>query len=300
MFAYRVLPIRSFLQKLLAMSLGVIIALFGSLYNFHERQTVPTPDGAVRVMTFNLRYGGVSEDSFMSRRDIVAQTVADYLPDSFGVQEAHLRWIFALRARLPEYDCMYVGRTNGFVGESSAVFFLKDRYELLDSDTFWLSETPGRPSRGWDASMNRVCTWVKLRDRETGLVYVHMNTHFDHIGQQARAESVAMILDKTREFTGEGLPVVCTGDFNFEEGSEPYAAITGDLLHDVKFLAADTMNGNTFHGFDQEGTKDNPPIDFIFCTEDIAPLTYKIITEGINGRAVSDHYPVIADLLIGE
>jgi len=296
---YHFLPLRRLVQTLIAWSFAVSVPVFGLFYCFPQRQTVPPVEDAVRVMTFNVFVGGSGENAWTNRRDIVAQTIAEYLPDSVGLQEATMQWVYALRFRLPEYECVAVGRNDGFDGETSAVFYLKDKYELLDSGTFWLSETPELPSKGWDASVNRVCTWVKLKNRDTGLTYVHMNAHFDNVGQLARRESAGLIVEKARPFIDAGVPVICTGDFNVSEGSEPYLEMTEELFGDAKFLAPDTMTGTTFNNFNPDAYRDRLPIDFIFCSEKVTPLVYKIVNEGIGGRIVSDHYPVMADVEIG-
>ena len=177
-------------------------------------------DGTIRVMTFNIRCTSLGLVLRSSRNDEVVETIRKGMPDSFGVQEATPTWMRYLKRELGDlYDYVGVGRANGKnSGEFSAIFYLKDTYSVYDSDTFWLSETPDEPSVGWDASMNRICTWAVLENKETGLMYMHINSHFDHRGTEARKNSVQLILDKTEMY--DSIPVVFTADMNIVEGDE--------------------------------------------------------------------------------
>lgn len=261
-----------------------------------ERDIYEKADGAVRIMSFNVLSERFGENAMINRRGIVTQTIAEYYPDSFGVQEATVAWMQCFKNRLPEYD--YVGRATDLIpllGGYSAVFYLKDKYEVVDSGTFWLSQTPDKPSKGWDAGSERVCTWAVLKNKTTGEQYAHINTHLDNKGALARQNSVPMILAKVAEFD---MPVVCTGDFNFRENSELYKMLTAGELHDSKFLAPDTMSNTTYNGFNPPESQTKIIIDFILVTSGITPLVYRVVTEGIDGRTVSDHYPVYADVLI--
>jgi endonuclease/exonuclease/phosphatase family metal-dependent hydrolase len=261
-----------------------------------ERDIYDKADGAVRIMSFNVLSERFGENAMINRRGIVTQTIAEYYPDSFGVQEATVAWMQCFKNRLPEYD--YVGRATDFIpllGGYSAVFYLKDKYEVVDSGTFWLSRTPDKPSKGWDADSERVCTWAVLKNKSTGEQYAHINTHLDNKGALARQNSVPMILAKAAEFD---MPVVCTGDFNFRENSELYITLTADDLRDTKFLAPDTMSKTTYNGFNPPESQTQIIIDFVLVNSQMTPLVYRVVTEGIDGRTVSDHYPVYADVLI--
>ncbi|NLP48835.1 MAG: endonuclease/exonuclease/phosphatase family protein [Clostridiales bacterium] len=279
--------------------LTLIAALTTQIFiaNLPQRDIYPKAEDAVRVMSFNLLSERFGSEAMNFRTGIVSQTIAEYYPDSFGVQEATGAWMLSLKNRLPEYD--YVGRARSIypLDETCAVFYLKDKYELLDSGTFWLSETPQKISRGWDGEFARVCSWVLLENKKTGETYAHLNTHLDHRGPIAREKSIDLILDKAESFGP--IPVVITGDFNFRENSSLYKAMTADAFADTKFLAPDTMHSPTYHNF-KPPEEQNPDIviDFIFVSKNIQALKYKVITEGINGRPVSDHYPLYSDLLL--
>jgi endonuclease/exonuclease/phosphatase family metal-dependent hydrolase len=189
-----------------------------------------------------------------------------------------------------------VGRDDGDnEGEYSAIFYLKDKYELVDSGTFWLSETPEKPSIGWDAACNRICTWARLKNKETGEEYVHMNSHFDHVGITARKNSVQLILDKAKTF-GD-IPVVFTADMNVKEGSDNYKQFTeSGYFYDTKYIAPDTMDYCTYHDTKPNSHKDDI-IDYVMINDGFDAISYKVVTAGIDGRFVSDHYPIYADMI---
>lgn len=251
--------------------------------------------GAVRAASFNVQTSGEGGNFFLFRIKAVAQTIENYAPDSIGLQEAHPGWLLALKAALPAYDYVGIGRDGYLFDEFSPIFYLKEKYELVDSGTFWLSETPRKPSKGWDAQFNRVCTWAVLQNRETGERYAHFNTHLDHVGEQARQNSVQLILDKIAEL---GLPTVCTGDFNATEQTSVYEKMTA-VLGDSAYLAPDTMRMGTFNGFNLEGLEDKLPIDFLFVTkETAAPQVYRVVTDLVDGRIPSDHCMLYTDFLL--
>lgn len=281
--------------RIMAALMSVLVAVLTQVYALRlpERNVYPKEDGIVRVMTFNLLCKGTGEKAMMPRKDLAAQTVAEHLPDSFGVQEATPSWIRWLSILLPEYGYVGVGRDDGAnKGEYAAVFYLKDKYRVADSGTFWISPTPEVPSRGYDAMFKRICTWAVLEDLQTGLRYAHINAHFDHIGFVARAKGIEMVQAKAAEFD---IPVAVTGDFNFNEGGHFYRKLTGGDLRDTKHHAPDTMSGGTFHNFSFPAPE-HRVIDYILVNDGFTPLVYRIVTEGIDGKPVSDHYPVYADL----
>ena len=252
----------------------------------------------MRIMSFNIRCGDVGKETWEDRIGIVSQTMLESEADSIGVQEATPEWMAALKETIGEkYAYVGVGRDDGDnEGEYSAVFYLKDKYEVVDSDTFWLSETPDTPSFGWDAACRRVCTWVQLKDKETGKEYVHMNTHFDHVGISARKNSVEMIIDKAKTFTD--IPVVFTADMNVVQGSTNYNQfVDSGYFRDTKFATSDTMNYCTYHDTKPESHKDDV-IDYVMINDGFDALSYRVVTEGIDGRFVSDHYPIYADIVM--
>lgn len=253
-------------------------------------------DDAIRIMSFNIRCTNLGVIPKYARHSEVAETIIKSNADSFGVQEATPSWMSYLKKALAdEYDYVGVGRNNGKnSGEYSAIFFLKDKYELVDSGTFWLSETPNTPSKGWDASFKRICTWVVLENKETGEQYAHFNAHFDHKGTEARKNSVDLILEKIS--AQKDIPVVFTADMNIKEGTEAYTRILSDgILTDTKYSASDTMSYLTFH--DLTPTEhDDSILDYVMSNNKFDAQVYRVVTAGIDGKYVSDHFPVYADL----
>lgn len=248
----------------------------------------------IKIISFNVLCYGPDNMFWKDRKGMVTDILRKNMPDSFGLQESHYEWMQAVCEALPEYDYVGVGRDDGANGgEFSPVFYLKDKYDVVDSGTFWLSETPDTPSFGWDAVCRRVCSWAKLKDKKSGSVYVHINTHLDHRGALARTNGLQMILDHAEKFEE---PVVCTGDFNFKEGCELYKQMTSGCLADSKYTAEDTMSNVTFNAFYPLIMKDEAPmiIDYVNFTKGVKVKKYEVITEKPDGKFPSDHYPVMA------
>ena len=280
----------------------MIASIFGIIQNKPDTSVVQgfeaKEENTMRIMSFNIRCTNVGSDSWEDRIGIVSHTMLESEADSIGVQEATPEWMNTLKETIGDkYAYVGVGRDDGDdEGEYSAVFYLKDKYTVVDSGTFWLSETPDVPSRGWDAACNRVCTWVHLENKETGEQYVHMNSHFDHVGIAARKNSVDMIIERAKQFTD--IPVVFTADMNVVEGSDNYNQfITSDYFDDTKYRAPDSMSYCTYHDTKPQLHKGDV-IDYVMINDGFEAHTYKVVTEGIDGRFVSDHYPIYADIVI--
>ena len=248
----------------------------------------------MRVMSFNVLCYGNPTHFWLKRIPGVVKVIKDASPDSFGVQEAHKKWMDALCENLPEYSYVGVGRDDGAnEGEFSAVFYKKSLYEVVDSGNFWLSETPEKPSLGWDSACIRICTWAELKDKRTGKAYIHMNTHLDHIGVEARTQGVKLIKEKAASFNGK--PVVCTGDFNIEQDTDCYVEMVSGNMADARKIAAETDDSFTFHGF--KPGKIKATIDFVFVDKNnVKALKFKVINKKEFRRFYSDHYAVYADL----
>ena len=250
----------------------------------------------MKIMSFNIRCGDVGNETWEDRIGIVCQTILESDADSIGIQEATPCWMDALNKNLShKYAFVGVGRDDGKnEGEYSAVFYLKEKYEVLGSDTFWLSETPHEVSFGWDSVCRRVCTWVHLKDKATGKEYVHINTHFDHIGVVAMRNSVEMNVEHSKKFVD--VPVVFTADMNVVEGTENYNQfVNSGVFSDTKTSAPDTMDYCTYHDTKPE-EHEKEVIDYVMINEGFKALKYVVMTEGIDGRFVSDHYPIYAEI----
>lgn len=258
----------------------------------------------LRVMTFNIRYGsaGDGDDAWDNRKDLLVETIRGFDPDLLGTQEVLAMQADFLGEQLSDYTLVGVGRDDGKrAGELSAVLFKTKRFELLDSGTFWLSETPDAVgSKSWDSSLPRIATWVKLADRQAeGRKLVFLNTHWDHRGRQARIEA-GRIIRRWLDEHAAGRPTIVTGDLNVTESHEGIAAMVADgadpPLHDI-YRAAHPEPADdeaTFHGF--SGRRSGRRIDFILTSPHWTASSVTIDHANRDGRYPSDHYPVEAVL----
>lgn len=253
---------------------------------------------AVTVMSYNVYIKGSGEKSPENRTDEVVSNIRKYSPDSFGLQEADEGWMERLPAELTEYAHVGIGRdSDNGGGEASPVFYKKDKYELVDSGTFWLSKTPEKASKAWDAMFKRICTYAVLKDKQTGFTYAHFNAHFDHMGVIARNESVAVVAAKIAEIA-PNIPVVFSGDLNDNEETDMYNRVLESGLRDTKKIAVSAVGGTTYHGYSDLLTKELP-IDFIFVNDFAKSVeSYTVDSEKINGIYPSDHHPVISKMTL--
>lgn len=263
---------------------------------------------ALRVMTFNIRYDnkGDGENAWPHRKDFAAEIIREQKTDIVGLQEALRHQVKDLEERLPGYAWYGVGRDDGDQrGETVTIFYKKDRFKVLDKGNFWLSDTPDKPgSKGWDAAITRLVTWLKLEDQQSGRTFLMANTHFDHIGRQARAESARLVLRQLPKLAGD-LPVVLTGDFNTPPRSEPYNILVGAdaastwTFTDARKASKTDPQGpdSTWNGF--RAVRPGQQIDFIF-TVGLETNSYAVLDMKKDGRFPSDHLPVIAELQFPE
>ncbi len=258
-----------------------------------------------RVLTYNIRLDTTADgvNQWGKRKQRVADLLRKEAPSVFGVQEALYNQMTDLQALMPDYAWYRAGRDDGKTkGEFSAIFYQKKYLVAQDSGTFWLSETPTVPgSKSWDAAITRVCSWVKLgvKDRNSQSFFV-FNTHFDHIGEKARLESMKLISQKVKEIAGS-TPYVLMGDFNCEPNSSPYAVAQDKTLWNLTDAwAADPTNAKekpcTFTGFKVEGAECRR-IDYIFLSPAFKAKNCRIIAANDGTYYPSDHLPVVADLM---
>jgi endonuclease/exonuclease/phosphatase family metal-dependent hydrolase len=265
-------------------------------------------------MTFNIRYDNPADgpDRWELRRDRVAGIIRENGVDIAGVQEALRGQIADLEERLRDYAWFGVGREDGRErGEFVPIFYRSGRFERLDRGTFWLSDRPETPgSRGWDASMPRTVTWLRLKDCRTGGPLLAVNAHFDQRGVKARTHSARRLLDWIAEHVGDG-PVVVTGDFNCVAASTPHRILTGQegdgTRKDHRFALADARQASvtghrgpdsTWNGFRE--IVPNRQIDFIFVGGPVEVRSHRILDERRDGRFASDHLPVVAEVVARE
>ena len=260
----------------------------------------------LRVMSFNIRYNTPAdgENAWPHRKDIAASMIRFHRADVVGLQEALLGQNQDLAERLPEYDWLGVGREDGKTkGEFSSIFYSRDRLELLQHDTFWLSSNPEEVgSMGWDAACRRIVTWAKFRDRRTDQIFYHFNTHFDHRGEKARRESAKLLLANVQEIAGRAASVI-TGDFNCTPDSKPYRILTEsekhEPLNDAHSISVAAHHGptGTFSGFSKPG-RPGHRIDYVFVTPGAKVLQHGVLADNWDGRYPSDHLPVLAEVKI--
>ena len=250
----------------------------------------------MKTMSFNLLCAGRGENAWFRRIGLVVRTIRNADPDTFGVQEAHIGWMRALRGAFPDYGYVGIGRDNGKnLGEFSAVFYKKDLYKAEAQGHFWLSETPDRPGKGWDAACIRICSWVRLKEKKTGRVFVHMNTHLDHVGQLAMQNGAELIAERAAGF-GSDVPVILTGDFNVEPDSAPCKAILDGGFTDARDAAVKTDRGVTFHAYRPNEPETHSIIDYVFVKGNVKVKKLQVVRKKIDGCLPSDHYPVVCEL----
>ena len=228
--------------------------------------------------------------------------------DIVGIQEALAGQVKDLAAGLPDYDWFGVGRDDGHdQGEFMAIFYLKKRFQVIKQSTFWLSETPEMPGKGWDAACNRIVTWAEFKDNMTGKVFYHFNTHFDHMGEIARQESAKLLLKYIKNVAGNSA-VIVSGDFNSPPDSPTYQILTQNSkseseirLFDTKLVSLNPHHGpdGTFTGFKLSAlTEKSEPIDYILVTRNIKVINHGTLSDTFNGFFPSDHMPVLAEIVI--
>lgn len=279
----------------------------------------------VNIGSFNIRLLTKSDsehnDHWEQRRDMVCELIAFLDYDAFGAQEVTNPQLVDMLERLPEYSYVGVGRDDGDTkGEYSPIFYNTDRFRLMESGTFWFSETPDEVSYGWDAACRRVCSYALFRDRHSRKQFWFFNAHLDHKGVEARRESVRLMLRKISELAGDEANVIVTGDFNVNQFSEAYETmLSTDSLVDAYAVAERRFApGGTFNGWDAANYSQSR-IDHVFVSSDAMVRRYGVVTAhywlGENGGDValrdapseiksskrevhmpSDHYPVCVKL----
>ena len=254
----------------------------------------------IRVSSFNLRYDNPSDgvNAWPNRKEFVKALIRYHDFDIIGTQEGLYSQMKDLN-EMSEYAFVGVGRDDGqTAGEFSAIFYKTDRFKLLDSGDFWLSETPNTPGKGWDATCcNRICSWAKFRDANTKNVFYVFNVHFDHRGVVARRESAKLTLQKIREIAGNS-PVIYAGDFNATPESEPIQIIQASLRDSYVATALPPYGPvGTFNGFRMDAPLNNR-IDYIFVSHHFDVLKYAALTDFLEQRFPSDHLPIVADVVL--
>lgn len=249
------------------------------------------------VMTFNLRYASQSRpNSWPERRPVMKACIEKYLPDLIGTQEGLYQQLKDIACDLPQYTWLGTGRDGGSRGEFMAIFYRPDRFEPLEYDHFWLSDTPNViASSTWGNTCRRMVTWIRFRDKRTNNELYFWNTHLDHEVQLAREKGAALIRERVSSLR-TSLPVILVGDFNATAGAnKAYDILVGSgLFQDLWVVAGERRNEgiNTFHGFTgpkQGGVR----IDWILGRGIAEVITAETVTFSQDGQFPSDHFPVV-------
>jgi endonuclease/exonuclease/phosphatase family metal-dependent hydrolase len=266
---------------------------------------------SVKIMSYNIRLDTEADsvNQWKNRSDKVIGLIKKYNPDLFGVQEALHNQMQDLQKGLSEYSYVGVGRDDGKEkGEYSAIFFKKEKFEVIKENTFWLSDTPEVPaSKSWDAAITRIVSFALFMDKSTGKEFFYANTHFDHIGQEARKNSAEMIKAWIAGFMRgaafpnanetKKIPVIVSGDFNSEPTDAPYLTlINGKSFHLYDSRPANNLTG-TFCGF-EVNKMECKTIDYIFHSEEWKASGYQVIQDNDGKYYPSDHLPVFVTLTL--
>ncbi len=292
----------------LVSALGIATGVFFGVYPMKPAVEVKSADERISnndtllVASYNTAapWGNLLEGTYTTRRaHLFAQQINDTLPDVLGVQELNSFWAEKMETLLPQYSYYGVkrgGDSEEKTSEMCGIFYLKDKFELLESDTFWISLTPETESRFEGAGCHRICSYVVLKNKETGVIFAHLNTHLDNSSTEAQNLGGKLIAGKTAELKtkyGE-IPTVITGDFNQYPDGLAVQALTEkgfvsacDILENGKTTA-------TYHGWGKDYY--DVPIDFIFADESVKISNYKVHEEKMDKSFVSDHFMITAEL----
>ena len=283
---------------------GWLLLLFGVVVLSACRETAAgdKPDEAAPLIvgSYNIWCNADEKEPFpwSQRRERIRELIRFHEYDLLGMQEVRPEQVDFFRT-MEEYDLLGTGREGPGQGEHMTILYRKDRFQLLDSATFWLSETPDTVSLGWDAACNRICTWAKFRDRNSGREFFFFNTHLDHMGPTAQLEGARLLMRKIAEIAGkDSLPVLCTGDFNSRPESQPIAVMT-QALQSAKSVSQTPPYGvgATFRGLEVGPAFDTlnvGEIDYLFVNDRVEVLKFGVLSDSDGHFYPSDHLPLWA------
>ena len=280
-------------MKRIPILLAALLPLLALSCQSKQEETLP-------VMSFNVRYGTADDGDHVwdNRKDAACAMILDQRPAVFGVQEALDFQLTYFEEHCPGYKYVGVGREDGIHdGEHMAVFYDTDRIELKEWGTYWLSETPFKPSKGWDAACRRTATWTLLLDKETGRSFYFVNTHLDHVGKEARRKGLLLLVDRISAMNPDGYPMILTGDMNVYP-DDPCLTELRTLMDDARQTAPVTDVEDTWHDWGKVSGRG--PIDYVFYAGFAGCDKFEVIRQPyLDVPYVSDHYPVKAILRYG-
>ena len=264
-------------------------------------QNIPKEADNIRICSFNIRTrGDKAPNDWQTRISRILAIFEKYELDSIGVQELTTQQKNALMAKATNYVAVGVGREPNKQGEHNCVIYRKDRFDCLDAGTFWLSTTPDVVgSHSWKTACRRICTWAKLKDKKTGKEFVHLNTHLDHRSEEARRNGAALIMSRMDDIA-KGLPCFLTGDMNCRINTPSIQSFLAKMKN-TKDVSETPHKGSfqTFHAYRYNPEKPSKgEIDFIFFSGDMRVLKHATINDHNGNEYPSDHFPVMAEIIL--
>ncbi|MFM6935312.1 MAG: endonuclease/exonuclease/phosphatase family protein [Flavobacteriales bacterium] len=275
--------------------------LFSILFTFSVSGQL-SAQSSILLMSYNIRYDITTSNAspWTERHEAISAQITNHHVDIAGLQEVLVHQRDQLLKDLPEFESIGLGRDDGVnAGEFAPIFYKKARFTVLKSGTFWLSPTPEIPSKGWDAALNRICTYAEFIDRQSTDTFWVFNAHFDHVGEVARMKSVELIMAKMKEMeTGKQKALIFCGDFNLNDDHPTIVFLQSqmkDALHVAKQVK--TKMNRTFNNFDLK-TPASKRIDYIFTNEKVSVQSFETIVESFGVSYPSDHFPILTKLKI--
>lgn len=273
----------------------IILALLAASCMLPVFSKTPHGPSNISVISYNIRMGEGKDgtNSWQFRCPATILMLNEEKPDIFGVQEAYDYQMLFITENCRQYKAFGVGREDGkSKGEHTAIFYNKKNIALLSKGNFWLSETPEKPSVGWDAACPRTATWALMKDKRSGKKFYFVNTHLDHMGETARKEGLRLIMDSIGEINTKGYPVILTGDFNITPDDKALKVLN-ERMKSCRLFAIESDQAGTYHGWGRE----SEPIDYIYFNGFRECGKFKVITKKYAGIPfISDHYPIKAVL----
>lgn len=279
------------MKKTLLFAVSLLLAL--PVYT-DAKKTDENPE--LKVMSYNIRVGNGKDgtNSWPLRYPATSLMIEDQKPDVFGIQEALGYQIYYIEETCQDYKCVGVGREDGKKeGEHMSIFYNKNTMKVLKWGTFWLSETPETPSKGWDASCKRTATWALMKDKRTGKKFYFVNTHLDHRGAEAQKNGLELIVSRIADINPENYPMVLTGDFNITPDNPAFSGLN-QKMNCARKTAVKTDNRGTYNGWG----KHSDVIDYIYYSGFTSCPQFEVVTKKYADRTfVSDHFPITAVLV---
>ncbi len=270
-------------------------------WNWMSETQDKTFEQGLSAMTFNIRYDNPGDgiSSWEFRRDQVADIIGNYRPDFLGLQEALHHQCKDVARSTKGYRWIGVGRDDGDkAGEFTPIYYQHKLWKIITSDHFWLSKTPEKVSKGWDAAFERIVSWASFKHKGNGKTIFVFNTHFDHRGVEARSRSIELLKSKIDEIAGDH-PFLVMGDFNFGASSEPYISIAANdtvKIYDARHLSSTPPLGSlgTFSGFTVGKNLPIRRIDHLFASKHFTARDYEVVNSSKDGFYASDHFAVFS------